>query len=109
MLAAFEKDGVVAIRGLLTQRQMDRLDLASYEIIVQQLNGTTREQRMQLPSTQFFTVRDNLALFQPPTRSEDPENRTAFLDIALFSKIPIVAAELMRMNNNGNNNLRLIR
>lgn len=105
MFAAFEKDGVVAIRGLLTRNQMDRLDVASRKIIEEQLNASTREQRKLRPSTQFFTVRDNLALHQPPPG----ENRSAFLDVAMFSKIPIIAAELMRMKGTDGESLRLLR
>ena len=59
---AFEEDGVVAIRGLLTSSQMEALDAATHHLIEQKLDTTTQQSRRERPSAQFFVQHDNLIL-----------------------------------------------
>ena len=112
MQSAFEKDGVIAVRGLLSSDLMDRLDEASTELIMKQNeknNARWRGRRAQ-PSTQFHTVEVG-TIFQPVAQpwSIEMYKSQPFVDIALFSKLPFIAANLLNLDVAQNETLRLLR
>jgi Phytanoyl-CoA dioxygenase (PhyH) len=71
---AYQRDGVVAIRGLIDDVSLlQRLDAASAQHVqdqwdqqLQKLAGRPRKQQSQNRGTQFFTNQNHLALTDPP-------------------------------------------
>jgi len=81
---AYQKDGVVAIRGLIHKKLLERLDVETAEIVneqVQQDNGKRKR------GNQFHTVNHGTIFRNTPT--------SAFVELALRSPVPRVAAELL--------------
>lgn len=114
MRLAFEQDGVIAVRGLLTDEEMDMLEQASNQIVLgeRQEQDKNRSNRGR-SERQFHTVVQG-AIFM---EKEDTPNAsmTGFRQVALFSNIPQVAAELLNLKNKegtsnaSNETMRLLR
>ena len=116
---AFVQDGVVAVRGLLNPALLEALDRESARLV-----DPTKRKR----GTQFHTVVHG-ALFHynnnnnnnNASTENDNDATSAFLQVALNSTVPAMAAELLQAtgeltvakknsnNNNNNNNLRVMR
>lgn len=99
MRVAFERDGVIAIRGLLDASTLNALDVATMGLVreQQQKNIAKSQERPKVmtgrkPSgKQFYTVRQN-AIFLPSPN----ENVTSpFVVAAMLSAIPKVATSLL--------------
>ena len=116
MLHRFEEDGVIVIRNLVSPKLLERLDLASQILIDSQDVGNTKKKR----GKQFHMVK-NGAIFMgvPPPKTcissaenegelcdaqigtEDDDDNiilSSFRDLAMYSKIPRVAASLLRLD-----------
>lgn len=110
MRTAFEKDGVVAIRGLLSTDLLHRLDIESDKLIQQQRNSNKNKQKQK--NTQFFTTRHSVLYYPPPpSHYDDDDDSTtrsnhvnstnhqrklsAFAEVALRSSIPSIIASLL--------------
>lgn len=111
MKEAFERDGVIAIRGLLSPEEIDALDTSSLQLMGLDPNAIGKDARplkvsgaSSFSGKQFFSTIHH-AIFE--------SDKVGFADVALNSLLPQVASELMNMNSkesetNGDN-LRLIR
>jgi hypothetical protein len=131
MRISFEKDGVIAIRGLLPPELLDRLDAASHDLVVEEIQKKRAKPTAgfitgrKLPrGTQFHTV-DIGTIFRESTpftpttttttsapvdtetshhsiNNDDNDTKallqSPFLDVALLSQIPAVAAELLQLD-----------
>ena len=93
IMEKFLRDGVVAIRGILDEGQLDRLDVAAKEHI---LATRKKKHQQRRGNTQFFHVQVGLALTNP-----------AFQDVALGSKLPSIASTFLQLSENST--LRLMR
>ncbi|KAG7364670.1 phytanoyl-CoA dioxygenase family protein [Nitzschia inconspicua] len=100
MILAFERDGVIAIRGLLDANTLDALDRASMRLVEEQKqkNQAKTQEKAKIfngrksQGSQFYTVRQN-AIFLP----SDNENTTSpFVEVAMMSAIPKLAASLLQ-------------
>ena len=98
MQIAFENDGVIAVRGLLTQEQIDMLVTASDQIVPAVQNPEERNRKRGRSERQFHTVQSGAIFLETP----DTENATmaGFREVALFSKVPKMAAELLELGSN---------
>jgi hypothetical protein len=111
ILTAYKRDGVVAVRGLIGPELLDRLDTASSEFLEEQRQRNNGRKR---PGTQFHTVY-NGAIFRNPPNASDINGLTnstlyPFLDLSLISRVPELAAKLLGMRNDGNNEtMRILR
>lgn len=116
----FDRDGVVALRGLLEPSLLDELDKASSNLIDQQYEkkrtkpkGAITGKTQQNSGTQFFTVKEG-AIFLGLNNTEKTNLETAtnadaaFLKVSLQSKIPQVIAETL-LQLAPNETLRLMR
>ena len=106
---AFNKDGVVAIRGLLSEEYLQRLDRASSVLVKEQKEQDSQRKRKR-QGTQFYTVRQG-AIFRSDAATEGDEIDVAgvFREIALLSAIPKVAADLLQLREDRNDTMRLMR
>ena len=129
MQRAFEKDGVIAVRGLLDDEILNQLDEASLEMIHEQhqkdklkprgalSGGPKRPNKKQFFTTQHGTIfRKNITTQESNTNIEDSNNiqlqqqLPPFLRLASLSNIPSMAAELLELSNNkGTNNKETLR
>lgn len=111
MRKAFEKDGVIAIRGLIDADLLNLLDISSKDLVREPqqqnelkpkgpLNSRTRKK-----GTQFFTVKQG-AIFLPENNTTD---LSAFSKVSLMSKIPLIAADLLQLKEERHETLRLMR
>ena len=113
MMSAFEKDGVIAVRGLLSSNLLDRLDAASTELIKKRnkKKQARHDGRRKQPSRQFHTVEVG-TIFQNATTENEGNAATTispFREIALFSKLPSFAATLLNLDQQQNDTLHLLR
>jgi hypothetical protein len=92
---AFQRDGVIAIRGLIPSDLMHRLDVAS-DILVAQQQQTSQSERStkKRSNTQFHTVRLG-ALFLDPPKQESEGPLSAFRHVSLDSMVPQIAGQLL--------------
>jgi len=85
MMKEYERDGLIAIRGLLEKDLLDQLDVSSAKIVQEHKLKTKRGR-----GTQFFQVEVGIALVNK-----------AFQDVALASsRVPSIAATLLRLADN---------
>ena len=118
---AFRSDGVVAVRGLIPQELLDRLDEASQVIVQDQLNVKRRDKRKR-SGTQFFTTNHGVVFLHPPqlehgSNVTNEPNLSPFLEVAVDSTVPEIVAALLYSSccsgsetcSAGVHNLRLIR
>lgn len=119
MRRAFEKDGVIAIRGLIDETLLNRLDEEA-RVIVEEKKIKQKQKRS---GTQFFTEQHGSIFLEPlPTLSyakNIPESdryrnatiisTTAFFELSLLSNVPRLAADLLNGGADKNNTVRLLR
>jgi hypothetical protein len=104
MRKAFEKDGVIAVRGLIDQDSLKLLDAASMGLIQDQQQKDKLKPRGALSANrtprkrQFYATNHSIVLQQSPDL-QDPD-KTPFLKVALMSDIPHMAAELLQLDKN---------
>lgn len=97
MRFAYENDGVIAVRGLLTKDQMDMLETASDQIVPGEQKPEERSRKRGRSERQFHTVQSGAIFLE----ADNPNASTAgFREAALFSDIPKIAAELLNIDNN---------
>jgi ectoine hydroxylase-related dioxygenase (phytanoyl-CoA dioxygenase family) len=95
---AYERDGVIAVRGLIDAPLLERLDAES-------LRWISRGTSPRKGSTQFQTVHHG-ALFQADTTASSNQANNAFFALAAQSRIPAVVAALLNLTHD---NLRVMR
>lgn len=120
----FDRDGVVALRGLLSEKLLDQLDMASSSLIQEQFEkeklkpkGALTGRTPEVGGKQFFTVKENVifwALNASRQVKDVVHDNTedypdlAFLHVALQSQIPrIVSQNLLQLPTN--ETLRMMR
>eukprot|EP00978_Attheya_sp_CCMP212_P012100 scaffold30067_cov49-Attheya_sp.AAC.2 len=116
MRQAFQRDGVIAIRGLIPPDLMDRLDVASDILVAQQQQQTSHSEKnsKKRSNTQFHTVRVG-ALFLDPPKQEIEGPLSAFRHVSLDSMVPQIAGQLLSTPEelsslkNNNDTVRVIR
>jgi hypothetical protein len=119
MRTAFQKDGVIAVRGLIsTEGLLDRLDAAATKLIDSKgsrTTGQTSHRKHRRSGKQFHTVDIGTALQHVPPIYLDSDNATTtseagspFFEVALF-EIPSFVADLMELKVEENHTLRLLR
>lgn len=84
MLRAYQQDGVIAVRGLLSQNVLQAIDIASREGVETKKNY---QKRRPGGGTQFFQVEVGMAL-----------HHAAFQNAALDSNVSSVAAQLLQLH-----------
>lgn len=115
MLQRYEEDGVVVIRNLISPKLLDRLDMAS-EILIRDGQDEGKKKKR---GKQFHMVKNGAVFLGVPPQKEDTtcngeEEETcnadngeeddnniilsSFRDLAMYSKIPRVAASLLRLD-----------
>ena len=111
MKQTFEKDGVIAIRGLISKDLLDRLDVASYPLTRQEKPKETIITGRKKPPSQFHTVQEGAIFFNlTSSNGEDKSNASSssslppFYEVALKSEIPLVAAELLGYDSESDDN-----
>jgi len=125
---AYETDGVVAVRGLISTELLHRLDVESTQLIVQEQerkHPTTdnhQKRSKQQQSTQFHTMYQSPVFLEAPVFKENMimdssnslrdniKNLTAFLEVSTFSQVPQFSADLLSPEKlHSNDTVRLIR
>jgi hypothetical protein len=116
MRDAFEKDGVIAVRGLLSADLLYRLDVASSDLIMEQKaknkekpKGALTGQKKQ---TQFFSVKQRAIFRDSPimdSETDQPKSVSPFLEVALLSRIPQFVADLLHLADGQNETMRMLR
>jgi len=119
MHRSFRRDGVIAVRGLLTPALLSGLDDATKTIVSQQQK--TNEERRRIkpkvltgrkkPAKQFFTVHQG-TIFSHLSSEDDGNSTSPFVDVAMKSKIPLVVANLLGFDGDGctsNKTVRILR
>eukprot|EP00978_Attheya_sp_CCMP212_P016871 scaffold44529_cov39-Attheya_sp.AAC.2 len=113
----YHRDGVIAIRGLLSEDLLQQLDKESTQVL-EQMDKDGKISKKATNGKQFHAVQHHLALRNPPPSNwetdGDADDVTAFLNVSLFSQIPQVAAALLlsddeKEGEEDTNNLRLMR
>jgi len=107
MRLAFENDGVIAVRGLLTPEQIGLLVTASDQVVPAEQSPEERNSKKRRSERQFHTVQSGAIFLETP----DTENGTmaGFREVALFSDIPKMAAELLELDDSKNETMRMLR
>ena len=133
MLHRYEEDGVLVIRNLISPKLLDRLDTASQILIINdgKENGRTKKPKqfhmvkngaifLGIPSSANKNDDNNVcgsedasceANIEKVKSTEDDNNiiLSSFRDLAMYSKIPRVAASLLRLDElrvGGEDNLK---
>jgi ABC-type microcin C transport system permease subunit YejB len=111
IMAAYKRDGVVAVSGLIGPELLKRLDLESSDFLEEQRK---KNQGRKRSGTQFHTVYHGAIFRNTPTASDihglTNSTLSPFLDLSLISRVPQLAAKLLGMRNDGNNEtMRLLR
>lgn len=123
---AYQKDGVVAVRGLIPVELLDRLDLESRQLIAkEQERKHSASNHRTKQSTQFHTMYHSPAFLQAPSvvdesllestdsskdaTLESLQNLTAFLEVAVLSQVPKFGASLLSPELEENETVRMIR
>lgn len=103
-VAAYREDGFIVVKGVLEGDLADRMAKAGYAIV---------DQAMKFP--QFFSVIENGLIFngggvQSSNNDyyDSDDAARVFREVALYSKIPQIAAELMELDHE-TQNLRVLR
>lgn len=117
MLSQYERDGVLVIRNLIPPKLLDRLDLAS-DLLIEEQSSAERG-KVKRKGKQFHLVKNGaIFLGVPPQHSAACDSVTeqcavdqstevqgdnttilsSFRDLAMYSKIPRVAASLLRLD-----------
>ena len=124
MLHRYEEDGVLVIRNLISSKLLERLDQASQMVIDDQQRQSKGGITMNKRNGKQFHLVKNGAIFMgvPPkptacvssnedsltcssstkidenTNDDNDEILSSFRDLAMYSKIPLVAASLLRLD-----------
>lgn len=109
MMKAYETDGAIAIRGLLSNNILNQLDIESSILIHEE---QMKRQKQSKKNTQFYTVRHNVLFHNYHDKKTNITSLSSFAHLALHSFISSYAASFLHLNNNNNNNeatLRVIR
>mmetsp|Transcript_2338 Transcript_2338/g.6174 ORF Transcript_2338/g.6174 Transcript_2338/m.6174 type:complete len:554 (-) Transcript_2338:29-1690(-) len=121
MKSSYQRDGVIAIRGLVPAELSSSLDTDASNLIKNENGkngGTTRQTGSR--KGQFHTAKMGalfLELRKGSKKANDVKSEavqpqlipSAFRDVALRSAIPQVAAELMGLSENDETNMRMLR
>eukprot|EP00934_Nitzschia_sp_Nitz4_P006015 Nitzschia sp. Nitz4//scaffold126_size65214//206//3751//NITZ4_006144-RA/size65214-augustus-gene-0.60-mRNA-1//1//CDS//3329534653//6005//frame0 len=123
LVRLYQQDGVIAIRGLLDPSLLDRLDSLSSSWMLEDWQKRNSKPRGALSGrpqpktgsygTQFFSVKEG-AIFvgweNTTTTTSQESSESPLLQVALQSKIPHVAAQLLNLTtSSGKETLRLMR
>jgi ectoine hydroxylase-related dioxygenase (phytanoyl-CoA dioxygenase family) len=105
IMAAYKRDGVVAVRGLIGPELLNRLDMESSDFVEEQRK---KNQGRKRSGTQFHTVYHG-AIFRNTPNVTNP-TLSPFLDLSLISRVPQLAAKLLGIESDGNNEtMRVLR
>lgn len=104
MLVHYERDGVIALRGLLDAATLQRLEQASHQLVLEQhqKNTVKAKERPKVltgkppPPKQFFTQKQGVIF---SVDADSKERHSAFVQAAMLSNIPKVAAFLLGFDN----------
>ena len=126
---AYKKDGVVAVRGLISAELLNRLDVESRQLIEkEQQRKKDSSKHKPKQSMQFHTMYQSPAFLQPPSVVdeslaaatdgsssstsavlENVKNLTSFLEVAVLSRVPQFGAALLSPELEKNETVRMIR
>ena len=111
MKRAFNQDGVIAVRGVINEDDLKLLDEATRGMLLEQEEKNSKKPKTlsgrKQAAQQFYTVTQG-----PIFLDFADDSRQAiqpFSKLALFSQIPKLAAELLQLNEERNETLRLMR
>lgn len=114
MLEQYERDGVLVIRNLIPPKLLDRLNEAG-NLLIEKQESEQRSRRkgkqfhlvqngaifLGVPSPEDSTCNTNVEQCDGKQSSNQADNATvlsSFRDLAMYSKIPRVAASLLRLD-----------
>jgi hypothetical protein len=100
MMNAYRSEGVIAIRGLLSDELMAALNPASQQLVKEQQERDT-QRGYRRPSTQFHTVQLG------PSFLLDESIAAPFRTVALTTSLPSIAAQLLELDES--QSLRMLR
>lgn len=109
---AFDRDGVVAIRGLLSSQEMDSLDLDSMELMGIEFENKIKAIRPIKLSVDRGTKPTGRQFISSRHHAVFEKDLDGFRNVALKSLLPQVASELLGMSDTSpqdGRNLRLVR
>jgi hypothetical protein len=124
---AYGQDGVVAVRGLISDELWQRLDKESQELIAREElanqkprprlpNGPDGPKKPKGKKTQFHTQKTFAAFFEAPTVAQDENtgdlrlvNSTAFLEVAALSEVSKFGSKLMLPELKEGETVRMLR
>lgn len=86
LLDAYKTDGVICIRGLLSDALLTRVDVDTATIL---------QERVAKKQSQFHTVEHSAMFRNISSRAKEVQDFPPLLQVALFSNISMVAAELL--------------
>eukprot|EP00536_Pseudo-nitzschia_multiseries_P008326 jgi/Psemu1/287710/fgenesh1_pg.210_\ len=106
MREAFERDGVIAVRGLLDPDLLSSLDDATQRIVSRQKQKEKARSRTkpklltgrQKAPKQFFTVNQGKIFSAVDGGGNSTSEHSPFVEVAMASKIPRVIASLLRFD-----------
>ena len=118
MQESFDRDGVIAVRGLLDPALLSALDDATKKITSHQRKKNEAKNkekpkvltgRKKAPK-QFFTVNQG-TIFTPVDDGNSTSNTSPFVEVAMTSKIPRIIANLLKFDCDTctNKTLRILR
>jgi hypothetical protein len=107
MRLAYENDGVIAVRGLLTSEQLEMLKIASDQVVLASETPEERSRKKRRSERQFHTVQSGAIFLEAP--GTDNATTFGFREVALFSNIPKMAAELLQLDSSKNETMRMLR
>jgi Phytanoyl-CoA dioxygenase (PhyH) len=100
MMNAYRRDGVIAIRGLLSNEILAAMNPASQQLVTEQQERNT-QRGYRRPSTQFHTVQLG------PSFLLDDAIAAPFRTVALNTVLPSIAAQLLDLDES--QSLRMLR
>lgn len=118
MHQAFERDGIIAVRGLLDASILNALDEATLEMVSQEreiIEAKSKKKPKLLtgkkrPPKQFFTVNQG-AIFSSIGDGNTTIGTSPFVKVAMMSNIPRIVASLLRFDCDActNQTIRIMR
>lgn len=114
MTHRYQKDGVIAIRGLIPPTLLSSLDSTATHLIAKESGMKGGAMKRTGRKGQFHTVKMGAIYLEPPAldggkEEHGAEGESAFRDVALRSAIPQVAAGLMGLTERGRGTMRMLR
>ena len=124
---AYAKDGVVALRGLISDQLWQRLDKESQELIAREElanqkprprlpNGPDGPKKSKGKKAQFHTQKTFAAFFEAPTVAQDDDtgdlkivNSSAFFEVAALSEVSKFGSKLMMPELKEEETVRMLR